>query len=212
MNENLNWLRKDIICLYEKLNEEPIDLKEKLELLKFNVSVLKDSEILNDDMEFYVVNKIEIMSFNRIKTTPISKPDGIFRDVYGNLINLQYKVLFSKILNTEMANIDSPFYSTGHQISKLSIEKRIISKKNVLKDIVINNDIDDIIIIMKILDIKNIEQLVDNIINYFPLCTEEEINSFMDRNIIDNYMSLNPRYISKKIIFNNSQSFTNKNK
>ena len=207
MNENLNWLRKDIICLYEKLNEEPIDLKEKLELLKFNVSVLKDSEILNDDMEFYVVNKIEIMSFNRIKTAPISKPDGIFRDEYGNLINLQYKVLFSKILNAEIANIDSPFYSTGHQISKLSIEKRIISKKNVLKDIVINNDIDDIIIIMKILDIKNMEQLVDNIINYFPLCTEEEINSFMDRNIIDNYMSLNPRYISKKIIFNNSQSF-----
>ena len=195
MNENLNWLRKDIICLYEKLNEEPIDLKEKLELLKFNVSVLKDSEILNDDMEFYVVNKIEIMSFNRIKTTPISKPDGIFRDENGNLINLQYRVLFSKILNAEIANIDSPFYSTGHQISKLSIEKRIISKKNVLKDIVINNDIDDIIIIMKILDIKNMEQLVDNIINYFPLCTEEEINSFMDRNIIDNYMSLNPRYI-----------------
>ena len=207
MNENLNWLRKDIICLYEKLNEEPIDLKEKLELLKFNVSVLKDSEILNDDMEFYVVNKIEIMSFNRIKTTPISKPDGIFRDENGNLINLQYRVLFSQILNAEAVNIDSPFYSIGHQISKISIEKRIISKKNVLKDIVINNDIDDIIIIMKILDIKNMEQLVDNVVNYFPLCTEEEINSFMDRNIIDNYMSLNPRYISKKIIFNNSQSF-----
>ena len=206
MSENLNWLRKDIIHLYEKLNERPINLKEKLELLKFNVSVLKDSNILNDDMEFYVVDKIEILYFNRINTTPITKPDGIFRDEYGDLLNIQYRLLFSKTMNADVTRIDSPFYSTDHKISKISIEKRVISKKDILKDIVINNNVEDIDIAMKMTDVKNMEQFVDNITNCFPLCTEEEIASFMDQNIITDYMMLNPTYRSEKIIFSNSQS------
>ena len=195
---------EELINVYKKYSNKVIGIEDLLKLYNIKSNIVKmysDNKYRTDEDKFFDggLSNIKQASLDKIKTAPQNKLLGF---VYNEEDLKLVKVTYNLMLTGDYTS-SSPFTPpiiTEHIMKDIYIGVRELSFIDVIEDLTSNNTLSELEYFVKSVNI-DFEALVYNIFNIFPKATSEQIESWKDSNIIDEYSKLDVKLRNGKFIF-----------